>query len=501
VRTLEEILPPFGYETDGSQQDRAYAAAFLDYGIDVGEGPPEAAALALAASHRAEDLAAAFDAWAMLGHPGWERYAAMAGRIDPDPMRELIWNAGRNDEVWTLRRLAESEEMHRQSAHVEALLGRALLATDQSGKAIPYLTGALGRHPREFQVLLLLAQAFEARQPPFRDQVRRYLVAALALRPESLEVRHALALATEANGYGTERLWGDILRLRPDWSHGHMHLCLAKIASRDYAGAIEAGLRAVEADEDDPEAVLALAEAEILAGEFESAAERCRGISDTPAAKAARAGLLLGRALRLLGRTTQAREALASAVEAEPDSPEGRTAAALLARWEEDSGVFRRWDEVSAGEAEFADAAEALAFARCCRAERRDAAAAAYYLAAFEEDPSLAPRHRTAAARAAAAAGQGWGGGEDLTERARSAWRTQARLWAEDFFEGIRTASGDAPDLDQAVALHRLIMSRELDALLSLRLEDGAKLPEFEGTAWKQFYRQVGPVLQAARRR
>lgn len=189
----------------------------------------------------------------------------------------------------------------------------ALLAHDEADLAITYLAGALSRHPSDLQIVLLSAEGNELRKPPFRTSVKKFLIAALALRPDSTEIRHVLA-KVRLIAHSPKRaiaLWEDILQKRPDWQSALLHLSRAHLSVDDAEAALRTAGRAVELDSGSATAQMALACAEILSGAGKDAIDRLRGLEREEGLVRSRAQSLLGRTLLQDGRLGEAREALA----------------------------------------------------------------------------------------------------------------------------------------------------------------------------------------------
>jgi tetratricopeptide (TPR) repeat protein len=156
-----------------------------------------------------------------------------------------------------------------------------------------------------------------------------------------------------------------------------------------------------------------------------------------------------------------------------------------------------RLPAILAGEDRPADDEEILGFADICRRKGRHVAAARFYDEAFAANPMLARRltHRYEAAYAAALAGTGSSlDAEELDDKERGRWRTQALRW-------LRASLGldgkEAPTLlARRLRPHAV---RDPD-LAGVRDEaELAKLPEAEQAEWRAFWAEVRKALAGAK--
>src|SRR5262249_44061184 len=118
---------------DSAGEDRGYAAAFRDYGMDVETlDAPEAAALLGARAIRVE-LTAALDGWARARRgvgPGkgksWQNMLAVARAADPDPGRMAMRDAVLRGDRQTLVELAAADATHAWPPVTLVLLAESL---------------------------------------------------------------------------------------------------------------------------------------------------------------------------------------------------------------------------------------------------------------------------------------------------------------------------------------------------------------------------------------
>src|SRR5262249_37314625 len=115
---LADITAREGEEKGGwfetARADRAYAAAFRDYGGEVGQDAAEGAARDFRGRAIRVELAAALDNWAGSRRSsddrdeGWKKLDALARALDPDPLRNRMRDARARDDQAALRELAAS---------------------------------------------------------------------------------------------------------------------------------------------------------------------------------------------------------------------------------------------------------------------------------------------------------------------------------------------------------------------------------------------------------
>ncbi len=159
------------------------------------------------------------------------------------------------------------------------------------------------------------------------------------------------------------------------------------------------------------------------------------------------------------------------------------------------------------GEARPQDAAERIKLAWLCQQPHKGLyhAAARFYAEAFAEQPKrasdMAKQHRYNASCAAtlAAAGQGKDG-QDLDDKERSRSRQQALDWLKaDLAEWSRLAETGVPEVRPRVrkTLEHWLKDPDLSTIRDAA--ELAKLPEVEGQAWQQFWKDVEKLLAKAR--
>ncbi len=174
--------------------DRDYARAFRDYGVDVDELPVDASIDRLKArSALAVVLAAALDDWVHVRQRvpeadvgGWQRLAAVARGIDPEPLRDRVratWGqpiAKVRDE---LRRLADSIDVRAQHPATLLILVRALQRVQHQDSALRILRDAQQVRAGDFWLNMYLGNQL-LRQEDYEGALRFY-TAAVACHPNS----------------------------------------------------------------------------------------------------------------------------------------------------------------------------------------------------------------------------------------------------------------------------------------------------------------------------
>jgi serine/threonine protein kinase/Flp pilus assembly protein TadD len=173
--------------------NRAYAAAFRDYGIDVTGLGPEEAAERLGTRPLAVEFAAALDDWAGCRQPedaqGRNRLLAVARGIDADSWRNRVRDALAGGERTVLEGLAASAEIDRLPAPTLDLLAFALERVDAKVSAGTVLAKAVIQQPNDFWINVHLAYNYNMSRPLQPGAAVPFATAAAALRPESAHAR------------------------------------------------------------------------------------------------------------------------------------------------------------------------------------------------------------------------------------------------------------------------------------------------------------------------
>jgi serine/threonine-protein kinase len=211
-------------DTDGSDLDAEYEAAFHEAGIDFDSRAPSEIGGRLANRPAAVRvaLAAALDDWMSVrarlreSQAAASRIAEVARMVDPDPwrdqLREIRQISPIEDRLGRLKDLALPARREARPAVSLYLLGAALLDAGDPARAEGVLREAVRRDPGDVWLNHTLARCLA--RLGRRQEAIRYYMAARSIRPETA---HPLAHLLEAVGE-TDRaiaIFEDLVRLRP----------------------------------------------------------------------------------------------------------------------------------------------------------------------------------------------------------------------------------------------------------------------------------------------
>jgi serine/threonine-protein kinase len=575
---LERVRPEAAEPGDEAAAARpgaaeAYAAAFRAYGVDVEALPPEEAGARLHARPIAVELAAALDLWAWVEYEewaaerrqaleglgparraaaeaqralrlaglsaAWRRRAQAAQAADPDPVRRRLREALGRLDFDAVSGLTAEVDVSAQPPATLLLIGQALATGRRFPEAAAWLRRAARERPDDFWLQQRLALVLEQLRPAPWDEVARADAAALALRPDSVDVPLHLAQALQRKGDAEEAL--AVLR-RAARRHPEQHLVRHRLGNllRDLgrpAEAADAYLASLRRRPDYMPSRYNLGLVRGAQGRNAAAAACFRAVTESNPDNFG-AWLNLGQYALKLGRFEEAARAYAEAVRLRPDFAPAHCALgeALVRSGRFAEGLAERrlghelgsaqpgWDRPSArwvreaerlveleallpcvlGGAAKVRPAERVELARMCVLKKQHALAARLYGEAFAASPNLAEsrkgapnRFRAAVAAARAAAGQGDGAG--LAEQERARLRGQALAWLRADVRAwqAETARGGATAEEARVGLERLRMAGDLARLREpARLE---ALPEVERAAWLALWADVEALLRRCR--
>jgi tetratricopeptide (TPR) repeat protein/serine/threonine protein kinase len=246
---------------DGEAEDRGYAAAFKDYGINVETlGAREAAECVRARPIRVE-LAAALDGWSRsrrsLPPPapdagprrkGWQDLLALARAVDPDPWRCKLRDAALQEDRQALVRHARSENIRDLPPVTLVLLAQCLTNLGELDEATALLLQIQAQHAGDFWINQQLALCLVSLDTPQWDKAISYYTAAVALRPDSPGARLNLGNALAALGQSDEALaaYRRAASLQPGYAEAHSNIALALWGKGQHDEAIVACRRALE---------------------------------------------------------------------------------------------------------------------------------------------------------------------------------------------------------------------------------------------------------------
>ena len=197
--------------------DKAYRAAFVEYGIDVDGTDADAAAALIRASPIRQTLVAAFDDWMWsrlagastnwgrgLGMPRqprpdrWEKYdhlRQVADLADPDPLRwgRHVRDRAVHSDLTALEALASRDGAADMPPSAAMFLARLLNRSGAGDRALLILHRAQQRRPNDplvnYELAVLLAHRFS---PSRTEEAIGFLRAVVTLRPEQPALRIGL---------------------------------------------------------------------------------------------------------------------------------------------------------------------------------------------------------------------------------------------------------------------------------------------------------------------
>jgi tetratricopeptide (TPR) repeat protein len=219
---------------DVTASDRAFLAAFKQYGLDVFALSADEVAHRVASSAIRRPLLDGLDRWLAIkddcthvlkgGEPAVQarqHLAAILLLLDGgDPWHKHFREALVPGDWATVQKLAPSAPLEELGTEAVGLLARGYsLQKDWKGKT-EFLKRAQRRRPDDFWCSYDLGVSLLFTFPPQADEAARYLTAALSLRPGNLAARAALASALfylPQHTAEAESLLRDVLHERPDY--------------------------------------------------------------------------------------------------------------------------------------------------------------------------------------------------------------------------------------------------------------------------------------------
>ena len=229
----------------------AYLAAFRAYGIDVGSLPVEEASKRIRSSKVGDELISALDDWSrfQIGSVPQERLLSIARASETDPTRASIREAVARRDIAALRRLCERAEDRRHLGPRARSVFNALLQLGPTG-SFPLLEAIRGENPSDFWLNHDLGVAYSnAKTPQFPEAVR-YLIVAVALRPESPGVRFNLGRALHGTGDldGAIAEYRKAIDLDPKYANAHGNLGVSLYDKGDRDAAIAECRKTIDLD-------------------------------------------------------------------------------------------------------------------------------------------------------------------------------------------------------------------------------------------------------------
>jgi eukaryotic-like serine/threonine-protein kinase len=277
---LEEIRAGLDSEV---KADQAYAEAFRASGLDPLATSLEPAAISKQLADRPRSVAhasaAALDTWASVrrsltrpgdagGEAAFRRLLAAARAADPDPWRNRLRDAVDRRDLEALRLLALDKDLEQQGPVSLWLLGFNLALRGDHDRALDVLRRAQQAHPGDFWLntelgltllrgkrwgpgpaRVLITDSTGDHEPQFQI-AEPYLMAAVALRPQSARAHHMLG-----ETYYHQKKWAEAgvelrqaIRLQPGDALIHNGLGNVLTIQGKFDEAIAAYRRAIQLD-------------------------------------------------------------------------------------------------------------------------------------------------------------------------------------------------------------------------------------------------------------
>jgi tetratricopeptide (TPR) repeat protein len=229
IRLLQAEMKEGGwFNVEGA--DPAYAEAFRNYGLDVNDLDPTAAAAVIRSAAIRENLVTALDDWLIWVKPredesGRHRLLTVVRLADPDDWRNRFRDAAHRKDRRALEQLADRPEVARLSPTTAMLLERSLQVVGSIHKALAVVTAAQERYPADFWLnaeagAILLWKLKPARGP----QAAGYFRAALAARPDNAGIYCNLGSALRLSPDGIDAAIAAFQKavvLRPDYGRAY----------------------------------------------------------------------------------------------------------------------------------------------------------------------------------------------------------------------------------------------------------------------------------------
>jgi Flp pilus assembly protein TadD len=325
---------------------------------------------------------------------------------------------------------------------------------------------------------------------------------AIKLQPDDATIHNALGLALRRVGKLADAVaaYRKAIELKPDNAEAYSNLGIVWQTQRKLVEAIRAFRKAIELKPDFAEAYSNLGVALRNQGKLDEAVAAFRKASEL-GPEMVMAHCNLGHALREQGRFAEALAAYRRGHELVARNPRLRLP---TDRWVR---AMQRLPRILQGEAQPANAAEAIELARLCQdIKKQYAAAARFYAAAFAAQPKLAEKLGTRGGRydaACAAALAGCGQGKDaanLDDKERSSLRKQALAWLQADLEGWRRLLEKDPDKARPLIVKQMQHWLTDPDLAGVRGPKAlASLPESERPAWQKLWTDVADRLARAK--
>jgi serine/threonine protein kinase/Flp pilus assembly protein TadD len=339
---------------DSEREDREYAAAFRDYGIDVEVLEFHEAAKRIRARTIRLELAAALDGWAQkrrwaphTDRKSWHDLLAVAKAADPDPSRTALRDAVLRRDSRALSEWAASDAIRALPPVTLILLADHLAEMQGIQEATALLRRAQAQHPGDFWINHMLAQFLVNISAPPCDEAAPFFMVAVALRPDSPGARFNFGLALAAKGRLDEApvAFRRAIDLKPDYAEAFSALGDVLVSKGRLDEALLACRQAIELKPDLATAHNSLASAFQKQGRLDEALLACRqAVRIEP--RYAAAYINLGNVLREKGCLDAALAACRTAIELNPALPAAHSHLGLVladyGRFAEALAAFRQ---------------------------------------------------------------------------------------------------------------------------------------------------------------
>jgi serine/threonine-protein kinase len=220
---------------DTKQAEPEYRPAFREYGIRLDRLPDAEVVRRIRGSAIRVHLAAALDEWARLleDGPARRRLYDLARRADPDdPFRNEVRAAlARRDDKEALVKLARRADIAVLPPTTLHLLARELRQAGALAETVDLLRRAQRQYRGDFWLNHDLGAALGELRPARRDEATRYLMAALALRPQSPGVHVNLGAALLGLGAADEALhaFDRAVKLQKEYAEAYLGRAAARL--------------------------------------------------------------------------------------------------------------------------------------------------------------------------------------------------------------------------------------------------------------------------------
>ncbi len=521
-----------------------YAKALADYGIDM--AVPEEAAARVRESRLREALLSAVEDWEGITWDRGERQQAtrvLELALPPDSVWARFRMAVRQQNHTELVRLAQELPTQDLPAATIVHSARDLVILKELAAAEKLLRGGLEHKPGDFWLNHELAQFLEHQPPQRLEEAVRYMMVALALRPDSPGVYQNLGSILVAKGdvEGAIRCYQAALRISPNYAAAHNDLGKALCLRGWLDEAIAEFRAAIQIKKDIAQAHCNLGHALYRTGrpdeaiaQFREAIHikkdyllahynlgvvlRSRGQLDEAIAEYreairiqqdyAAAHCELGLALEAKGEFREALTVLRRGHELASKDPRlSSSSAEWLRTCERLVELDGKLPAILSGQKQPADSAERLALAQLCQLPCKQlyTAAARFYGEAFAGQPKLADnlvaahRYNAACAAALAAAGQGKDA-DNLESKERARLRRQALDWLRaDLVQWLKQTENGSSEVRSRAQRTLQLWQQDRD-LARVRDEVALeKLPAEEQSGWRQLWAEVARTLAKLR--